>query len=91
MWFLLKAGFWFGVVLLFLPENPDALRAQRDLAQSSARSIIETVEATAQFCEVQPQICQSASEGTKLASSYITLAAEELAKRNEKPKQNPEP
>lgn len=83
MGFLLKAGFWFGIVLLFLPKNPDALSKQRQLAQDSARSLIEAAENAAQFCQEQPKICETANQSSKLASTYISLASEQLAKQTE--------
>ncbi|VAV90707.1 hypothetical protein MNBD_ALPHA06-639 [hydrothermal vent metagenome] len=83
MGFLLKAGFWFAVVLFFLPENSENLRAQREMAQSSARNLIEAVETAARFCQDQAALCETASQTSKLASSYVTVAADEITKRKQ--------
>ncbi|PHR60938.1 MAG: hypothetical protein COA47_06985 [Robiginitomaculum sp.] len=88
MGFLLKAGFWFGVVLLFLPKHPGALQTQRDAAQVSAQSLIDVAEQAAQFCKDQPSICNAASETSKLATSYLNTAADELNSKALKPNPN---
>ncbi|MBL4618287.1 MAG: hypothetical protein JKY46_11390 [Robiginitomaculum sp.] len=80
--FIFKAGFWFGVVLLFLPKNPDTLQDQRQIAQDSARSLIEVANSVVKICDSQPDICKTASETSKLATTYINLASDSLNKAN---------
>jgi len=82
--FLFKAGFWFTIVLLFLPENPHALQGQREFAQNSARSMIDMANGAAKFCEDRPEICKSASDTSKIATEYLNLAADSIAKQPEK-------
>ncbi len=85
MGFLFKAGFWFAIVLLFLPKNPETLRDQRELAQSSARSLIKVANDAAQFCTDQPAVCQAASQTSALATEYLNLATEKITEKEEKP------
>lgn len=83
MGFIFKAGFWFGVVLLFLPKNPDTLHDQRQIAQDSARSLIEAANSVAKICDSQPKICKTAAETSKLATTYINLASNSLKKTDD--------
>ncbi len=80
MGFILKSGFWFSVVLLFLPENPETLQVQRELAQNSARGLIEITENTLAFCKDRPMLCEAALQSSKAAGEYVNMAADELRK-----------
>jgi hypothetical protein len=81
--FLLKAGFWFSIVLLFLPENPNTLHMRQQMSQGTAQDIINAAETSMRFCKDQPEICKSAAETSKAASGYIALATEQMARQNQ--------
>ena len=80
MGFIFKAGFWFGVVLLFLPKDSDTLHDQRQIAQDSARSLIKATNSVVKICDSQPDVCKTASETSKLATTYINLASNSFNK-----------
>jgi hypothetical protein len=83
MWFLIRTGFWFSLVLLALPlgrENADGTRvglAEAVIAASGAASDFSG------FCERQAGTCETgrklASEVTARARTAMTFASNYMA------------
>ncbi len=87
MGFILRASFWFGVVLLYLPGHAENIAVQKEMIQNQARNLVQIADTAAMFCVDQPAFCKTASSTGKLASAYVTTAANEIGKKppNETP------
>ncbi len=79
MGFILKSIFWVGIVCLFLPRDPSAVKAPKALAQISATSVIDMAAAGAGFCQKQPEICESALKTGAASRDILNLAAATLS------------
>lgn len=75
MWFLMRTGFWFSIVLLALPlgrGNDDAKLSGIGLTEAylAARSAAEDIKS---FCDRRTETCET---GRKIASAVVIRAGE---------------
>ena len=75
MWFLMRMGFWFSIVLLALPlsrGNDDAKLSGIGLSEAylAARSAAEDITS---FCDRRTETCET---GRKIASAVVVRAGE---------------
>lgn len=84
MGFILKTGFWFGIVLLFLPVGKKTMSGTRQLAETSAQSLVDSAQSAARFCLDKPEVCEATARSTKLAGEYATLAAKKINEKAQK-------
>ncbi len=77
MGFLLKAGFWVCVVLLFLPREHGQIKQPRITAKISAASAIDLANAGINLCQHQPAVCEAAMK-TGAASKDILASVTSL-------------
>lgn len=89
MGFIFKAGFWFGIVLLFLPVGTKNMRGTRQLAETSAKSLVDTAHSAARFCMDKPEVCEATARTTQLAGDYVTLAANKISEAEAQPDTKP--
>ncbi|WP_419913261.1 hypothetical protein [Hoeflea sp.] len=84
MRFIIKALFWFGVVLLFLPGNSDTRSlALSDRSAQSAEELRELAFKIQRICQRDPEICRAGAE--ELLSANPSFEDDEIARllRNE--------
>lgn len=87
MGFIIKSIFWFGIVCLFLPRDPSALKAPKAVAKISSATVLDVAAAGANFCRSQPEICESALKTSAASREILSAAAITLSNTlSDKPK-----
>jgi hypothetical protein len=76
--FIFKSIFWVGIVCLFLPQDPAALKTPKAVASLSSTTVIDAASAGAKFCQKQPEICESALKTGAASRDILTKAAATL-------------
>ncbi len=79
MGFILKSMFWVGIVCLFLPRDPSALKTPKVVANLSANTVIDAAAAGANFCKNQPEVCESALKTGAASRDILAIAASTLS------------
>ncbi len=88
--FILKSIFWVGIVCLFLPRDPSALKTPKVIANVSASTVLDAAAAGASFCQKQPEICESALKTGAAGRDILGVAASTLTHSlTETPENNP--
>ena len=82
MRFLLKAAFWFTVVVLFLPKDPADLTGSHrtppaDVDVSEAYNLLLNIQ---NMCAEQPEICQAGADGLAALQNGTQGSADVIAK-----------
>jgi hypothetical protein len=102
MFFIVRALFWIGVVLLFLPVDTNSKRAEADVVSVSELDAGRSLAVAASFCVTHPASCQRGFEaarqigegvgkGTALVASLASEAAGPTAATNRIPVPPPRP
>ncbi len=87
MGFIIKSIFWAGIVCLFLPRDPSALKTPKAVARVSSATVLDVAAAGAGFCRRQPEICESALKTTAASREILSVAATTLSNTlSDKPK-----
>ena len=83
--FIFKSIFWVGIVCLFLPRDPAAIKmpkapkAPKAIVKVSTSTVLDAASAGASFCRTQPEICESAIKTGAAGRDILTLAARSLS------------
>ncbi len=77
--FILKSIFWVGIVCLFLPRDPAALKTPEMVANISTTTVLDAAAAGARFCEKQPEVCESALKTGAAGRDILSMAASTLS------------
>jgi len=93
--FIFKSLFWVGIVLLFLPRDPSALKSfaktPSNMARISTSAVVDAASAGAGFCQARPEICESAvqtgSAGRDIVSAVATTLSGHFRQKHENPVQ----
>lgn len=79
MGFIIKSVFWAGIVCLFLPRDPSALKTPKAVARVSSATVLDVAAAGASFCQKQPEICESALKTSAASREILSAAATTLS------------
>ncbi len=79
MGFIFKSIFWVGIVCLFLPRDPAAIKTPKAIAKVSTATVLDAAAAGASFCRTQPEICESAIKTGAAGRDILAVAARSLS------------
>jgi len=77
--FIIKSVFWAGIVCLFLPRDPSAMKTPKAVARASSATVLDVAAAGVSFCRNQPEICESALKTSAASREILSVAATTLS------------